>query len=466
MTLSLTGTIGAVNTEFGIRHTDNNTADVGRNYLHRPAAQALIENGSYSLLNPYAAPESILNQMRVTTFRDAKYDQDEVFATFDFEWIELNGGAIQALVGVEYLSEKYFDLADLQSQADQVGGTAGTSAFASRDTKSLFVETHVPLLEPFSINLAGRFDDYSDLGDDLAGKISLGYQPFESLSVQAAYSTNHQTPSLDIMNSFSSSSFTSVRDFPSCFAFPDSCILSVLEITQSNPFLKSEQSDQFNVVVNYNPKEWMSLTVGYWDLEIDNRLRRFNAQDILNLEVNGLPVPPGLGCDRTPAGAIIQCITGYTNDGTLEVSGIDLNAEFKYPLFNGTVTNQLVVNHMLDLKINNSPGSFIGMAGYPEQRASLYNNYAWKNWNLAYNIHMIGEQEGEFGRSFPAPNWVTHDVQLSYDLPWQSNITVGALNVGEKFPPILAGFLTNRDYNFDLYNGFGRIVYARYTQTF
>ncbi len=372
--LSVSGNIGKVETEFGIRHTDNRTTDVGRNLLLRSAAQALIEGGSYSLLNPYATPESVLNQLRFTAFRDAKYDQDEIFATAEFELFELNGSAVEVLVGAEFLSEKYFDLADPQSQADQVGGTAGSSAFADRDTQSIFIETHVPILKQLTINLAGRFDDYSDIGDDLAGKISLEYQPFEAWSIHADYSTNHQTPNLKIMNGFDSKSFTSIRAFwPGCLEFPNTCNLSILEIIQSNPFLKSEQSEEFNFVVNFNPKEWMALSIRYWDIEIDDRIRSFSAQQINDLQVNGLAVPPGLGCDRAPTGVVFQCITGYANEGTLDLSGLDLTAEFNFPLFDGTVSNRFVVNHLLDLDSNESNYNLIGSTGYPELRASLIN---------------------------------------------------------------------------------------------
>jgi iron complex outermembrane receptor protein len=466
MRINVLGQIGSADVELGIRHTDNRSADVGKNYLLRSAAQALIEDGSYSLLNPYAASENVLNAMRFTTYRDAKFDQDELFANVAFDLFKLKGGAARILIGAEYLAEKYFDLDDPQSQSEQVGGTAGASAFANRDTKSVFFESHVPIFQQLSIDLAGRYDDYSDLGDDLAGKISLFYQPFEQLSFYSSFSNDHQAPNLKVMNRIDSTSFTSVRTYVAGCEFIPPCILSIIDTLQANPFLESEQSNQLNFVVNYKPKSWIDLSVKYWDLEIDNRIRLFGAQEIISNESNGETNPLGLGCTRSPTGLLIQCITGYGNQGTLEMSGLDFHALFDYPLLNGTMNHKLMFNHILDLQDNDGNPNQIDSPGYPKQRAAMYNNYNWKNWSLAYDIHMVGSQAGEFAGSTPAPTWVTHDVQLSYQLPWRSQITVGVKNIGEKFPPINAGRIGNRAYDFSLYDGFGRIVYARYTQTF
>ena len=66
----------------------------------------------------------------------------------------------------------------------------------------------------------------------------------------------------------------------------------------------------------------------------------------------------------------------------------------------------------------------------------------------------------------PAPTWATNDVQVNYFTPWDGKVTVGAQNVTNKLPPIGLGNTTSRDYDFNLYNGYGRIIYARYVQTF
>ncbi|MFT5995142.1 MAG: iron complex outermembrane receptor protein, partial [Gammaproteobacteria bacterium] len=56
------------------------------------------------------------------------------------------------------------------------------------------------------------------------------------------------------------------------------------------------------------------------------------------------------------------------------------------------------------------------------------------------------------------------DLQVNYNASWNAKITIGASNLTGKEPPLF-GF-DGRDYNFNLYDGYGRVVYARYTQSF
>ena len=64
------------------------------------------------------------------------------------------------------------------------------------------------------------------------------------------------------------------------------------------------------------------------------------------------------------------------------------------------------------------------------------------------------------------PTWTQNDVQLNYFTPWDGRITVGAQNVTNKEPPVGVGDVGSRDYDFELYPGYGRVVYFRYRQAF
>jgi iron complex outermembrane receptor protein len=353
-------------------------------------------------------------------------------------------------------------LQDPQSEAELVAGTAGVSALAKRDTEAVFLEGVFPILDSMAVSLAARHEDFSDVGDDLSSKLTSSYQPSENLRLYASYSENHQAPSLPIMNSFSATSFTNIRDpFIDCFV----CNYNILEIRQANSALQSEQTKNFTFNISYQPSSWLDLQLNYWRTKTNSRIRTITAQQVRDAEVNGETLPPGIGCDRLPNGTITQCTTGYINDGFLKTSGIDLHAQLEFNVLNGQLSHELIVSHLLNFYLNDR-NNLIGSAGWPENRAILNNQFAWHNWQIAYHINLIGRHDGVIGQSLDAPNWVTHDVQINYHTPWQSTLTLGAQNVGEKYPPIAAGALTDSAYQFDLYDGFGRIVYARYSQTF
>ena len=140
-----TGVVGDVELDFGLRRTDNRTNDVGTNYLLRSAAVTAIESGDYSLLDPYSVDEDVLNSLRITIYRDSVFDQEEAYGTAQFDLFELAGGTSRMLVGAEYRKEIYSDQYDPQSEAGQVGGSAGNSAAGDRNVKALAAEAIFPV---------------------------------------------------------------------------------------------------------------------------------------------------------------------------------------------------------------------------------------------------------------------------------------------------------------------------------
>lgn len=464
--IGTTGTIGNAEVEFGLRHTDNRTNDIGKNYLLRSAAANLIESGAYSLLDPYSNPENVLNAMRITITRESKYDQDELFGSVAFDLFDLDGGPASMYIGAEYRQEKYADQYDPQSEAGQVGGSAGNSAAGDRDVTSVFFEALFPVLDNLELNLAGRYDDYSDFGDNFSPKLSARWQPMDNLTLRASYGQGFRAPTLDILTQKPTFSATSVRDPQSCVnqGQPANCSLQINDTSQANPGLQPEDSDQFSIGVAYEPVDWFNFTVDYWDIEISNRIRGFGAQFLIDAELNGDPIPAGLGCLRAPTGSISQCFTGFGNQGLVETSGLDVNARFTYEILGGNMVSNLQISHLFDLSVDGGR-DFIGEAGNPEQRAVLSNQYSYGDWSVAYNINYIASQEAT-SANLSAPSWTTHDVQLNYFAPWDGRFTIGVRNAGEKFPPIGRGAIGSRDYDFGLYDGYGRVTYFRYTQTF
>ncbi len=464
--IGTTGQIGNAEVEFGVRRTDNRNTDVGRNYLLRSAANALIESGEYNLLDPFSASADVLNQMRITIFRESRYDQDELFGSVAFDLFDMTGGPASAYIGAEYREEKYLDQYDPQSEAGQVGGSAGNSAGGDRDVTSIFFEALFPVLDNLEINLAGRYDDYSDFGDNFSPKLSVRWQPLDNLTLRGSFGQGFRAPSLDLLTQQPAFSATSVRDPQSCLNQGQvaTCSLQINDTVQANSGLGAEDSDQFSLGLAYEPVDWFNFTVDYWNIEIENRIRGFDAQFLIDAEANGDAIPAGLGCLRSPSGSITQCFTGFGNQGLVETSGIDVNARFTYEVLGGNVTSQLQLSHLLDQSVD-SGRELVDTPGVPENRAVLSNVYSYGDWSLGYNINFIDSQSADANNN-SAPSWTTHDVQVNYHAAWDGRFTVGVRNAGEKFPPIGRGNITSRDYDFNLYDGFGRVTYFRYTQTF
>jgi iron complex outermembrane receptor protein len=64
------------------------------------------------------------------------------------------------------------------------------------------------------------------------------------------------------------------------------------------------------------------------------------------------------------------------------------------------------------------------------------------------------------------PSWVTHDLQVNYDAPWNGRFTIGVRNIGDKDPPMDPANPTGRGFDTTLYDLYGRVPYFRYRQSF
>ncbi|MEJ2513636.1 MAG: TonB-dependent receptor [Gammaproteobacteria bacterium] len=464
------GMIGEVEVEAGWRDTKNKVYDIGYNYLVRTTAFNYMEDGTYDLADPYANPDNVLNAMKATISRISRYNQWEAYANAGWDMFELPAGPIQWFVGAEYREIDYNDQYDSLSEAGQIGGSAGNSAGGTRDVTAAYFETLIPILPGLEASVAGRYDDYSDYGDDFSPKVSFRWQPFSELTLRGSYGEGFRAPTLDIITQLDAFSADSVFDEQTCLnqSQPADCNVQVNAVRTANPDLQSEQSTQYSFGVAYAPFNWLNGTLDYWDIEIEERIAFFSSQNLIDREISGDPIPPGLGVVRAPNGSILNIVTGYGNEGTVETSGIDLNVMTTFDFFGGTLSNNLLIAYTLDYSVDGGR-DLVEDPGVPEYRAILNNTYAWRDFSFGWNINVIGSQfdaivDGQ-GEGH-VPTWVTHDLQANYFTPWDGRITIGALNVGEKNPPIGVGFLDGRDYDFNLYNADGRLTYIRYTQSF
>ncbi|WP_251358928.1 TonB-dependent siderophore receptor [Kangiella sp. TOML190] len=462
--IGTTGNWMNVDWDIGYRRTDNKTDDVGRNYLLRSAASTLIESGAYDLANPYASDEDVLNAMRITVYRESNFDFEEAFAQGQFDLFDMGGGTSSMLVGAEWRKEIYSDQYDPQSEAGQVGGSAGNSAAGTRQVRVLAFEALFPFTDNFEMNVAARYDDYSDFGDNTSPKVSFRYQPWDELTLRASWGQGFRAPSLPELNAKTTFSATSVNDPQSCVAQgqPADCSLQINEFRQANPALQAEESDQYSIGAAWQPLEWLNLTVDYSNIEITDQITLIGPQDIIDSQITGVPVPAGLTCTRAPSGSIVECLTGFGNQGELEVENMDVNLRMNFDLWGGQLTSNTQWSRVISYSFDGGD-SIVRNAGLPKDRLTLWNTYAINDFTFGYNLNLIGHNGQDTNR---AGTWVTHDLQVNYSAPWDGRFTVGVRNIGEKFPPIGKGSTGGRDYDFGLYDGFGRVTYMRYTQSF
>jgi len=480
------GRIGNFDIDFGVRRNEFKYIDLGYNYVVGGLAQQAIADGTYNIYDPSGNSADVINSFTTTISRNSSTVLQEVFVSAATDLWEMGGGSAGLAVGLEYRSEDYADIYDSLSGAGQVVGSAGNSAAGGRNVRAGFFEVLLPFTSQFEVGVAGRYDRYSDYGSDFSPKVSLRYQPLDTLTLRASYSEGFRAPSLDILTQQPSFSADGTNDPQTCQAFTGDpeCSTQVTAYVIANPDLESEQSEQWSVGLAWDATDWLNLTLDYYDITITNRIAGISTLQIRNclagvstncpsglsnLPVNVQPPQPelGLGLARDPnSGAILYVQRGFTNLGTLDTSGMDLNVRTNFDFAGaGSLRNQLQVSYVRDYSVDGGE-SIIGEPGIPKYRANLNNQYGIGDFTFAWNVNYIhstltvaGLSTGEKQRS-----WTTHDLQASWNAPWNGRVTVGATNITDKDPPLDPAY--GRGFDFNLYDGYGRVPYIRYTQSF
>ncbi|UXK07266.1 TonB-dependent receptor [Shewanella putrefaciens] len=483
-----------VETEIGFRRVRNKSDEIGNGYLAKATAWGFVndfnpgycDDGSfdavdcsygYDLQLPSSNPDEVLKGSAATTARISEFNIDEFYMNGSFDVAELPAGMIQAFVGAEYRRENYSDAYDSQSEAGLIGGSAGNSAGGGRNLKAAYFETLVPILDNLELSIAGRYDSYSDYGSDFSPKVSLRYEPMEAMVLRASYGKGFRAPTLDILTQKTAFSADTVTDEDTCNDYfqgnPEliaKCLSDGVQVDAyrlANSALSSESSTQMSAGIAYQPFDWLNFAIDYYNIKIEDRIAFFSAQDLVDREEAGDPIPTGLGVVRGANGVITYINTGYGNEGTLETSGLDLNLRTNFDFGEaGSLSQTFQVSHMLDYTVDGGRDE-VKDPGTPQQRMSLSNVYKFSDFDFAWNINLIGDQYSRVTNGVQTGHigtWVTHDIQVTYTSPWNSKISVGAENAFEKEPQLIA--YDGREYNYNLYNGWGRVMYVRFSQSF
>jgi len=480
------GVVGPVDIDTGIRHNEYRFYELGRNYVVLPIAAAFINDGSYNFLDPQNNPDDVLNAMKATINRDSFWITDEAFLEGSMDLFSMAGGTAAGAAGIEYREEQYFDAYDSLQEAGVIGGSAGNSAGTDRRVKSAFFELFMPVIDTLEVTLSGRFEDYNDVGENFAPKLSARYQPTSNMTFRASVGQGFRAPTLDIISQLPTFSAESINnDQPTCeFAggtFENGTCLTgpggtptsqqVNTTIIANPELEAEESDQFAVGFAMDVTSWFNFSVDYYNITIDKLVSFISPGDIIARLGAGDPIPAGLGVERQPpSNRIVRVVAGYANEGELKTDGFDVAADLSLalPAGMGTFKSHLQSTYVLSFKIDDGR-ELAGSRGRPDLRTTLGNVWKLGPVATALNVNHIGSFEQNLNGTGHVPSYTTWDLQVAYDIPViNGTIALGALNVFDKEPdPRSAGTDGNgRNYNFDLYDQYGRQPYVKYTQRF
>ena len=381
------------------------------------------------------------------------FSQDTFNADFS-RYIDGVMNGLNTAFGFEYRRENYEIFAGEPGSWADVdgpgGGNAGSQGFpgfqpgdetdTSRHNWSAYLDLEAELGERGTGGFALRYEDYSDFGSTLNGKLALGFRASDTVLLRGSLSTGFRAPSLQ--QRLLSSTFT---DFIS--GEPVDVLLAPNGGAVANaagiPALTEETSDSITLGLTWTPTDALSLTLDAYRIDIDDRIvlsGRFDTSD------------PNIGAILESLG--VGEAQFFVNSVDTRTRGIDLTIAHTAQLGEGELRTYLAANRSLtDVTAINAPAALVGREdvllsererlfieeGGPSTKATLGFDYDWQPWNFSLRVIHFGSQTlGTFSGP-PVPNAhyrpkTSADVGITYSFSENAKLTVGGANVFDVFP--------------------------------
>jgi iron complex outermembrane receptor protein len=420
--------------------------------------------------------EAGINNMKATTLTQGRATFDQYSAGIGFDAFELPGGAVAHYVGMEYFDQQFSEVYDAQSEAGLVGGSAGNSAAGDRQVWAMFYEAVLPLTDDIELNLAARYDDYSDFGDNVAPKASIRWQALENVVVRASYSEAFRAPSLDQLYAATTFSADDGTDYAYCASNgidEVSCLETQYDTyITANKDLGPETSEYLNFGVAWDITDDFGVKVDYFNLNIDNVISRRTISNVMEGIASGsLATSNTFYVKRAPGtggslGQAYEVGTGYGNGDKLEITGIDvaLNAKFETSIgdFGINWNNSFVLDYIEEVEGGGNGVDTSGWNGQPELKSVLTTTYRVSDHSLSWNMNYTDStyEDKETGN---LDSWLIHNLSYVYDAGDFGSILLGINNLTDEDPVLTS----SGDYtNPELYNNYGREYRASYTLKF
>ena len=180
-------------------------------------------------------------------------------------------GPLNVATGIEYRRETYEvkpgDAASRYKEgAQSFPGFALTDAGKhDRDDKAVYVDFAVAPVEDLQVDIAGRYEDFSDFGSTAVGKLTARYDFTQSFALRGTYSTGFRAPTL-------AEEYYSATNVSPTSAFvqlpPNSPAARLIGVNE----LKPEDSTNISLGMVFHPASKLSATLDVYQIEITDRI--------------------------------------------------------------------------------------------------------------------------------------------------------------------------------------------------
>lgn len=464
------------------RSSASQTGERGQGWVRTDFLQTEINAGRYNPFGGVRNPTAVIDAITTSLVRRGESHLTAADARISGELSQLPAGPLGIAAGIEYRSEDGRDTPDDQFVRRLIYGTESVSAAANRTQRAVYVEFSVPVTTSLELQLAQRYDRYSDFGSSASPKAAFTFKVTDTLSARGSWSEGFRAPSLAQIGlgpSQKSQFFVDTFLCPVDDKANPACTSTDYTIgLTGNKDLKAEESESWNLGLVWQVNDALDVTYDVWGVTQENKIDKEPYNDVFKAECGNQNST--LCLRRTPLpgqtlGFLDRINTILINFSEQKAEGIDLSANYKLATDKmGTIRFATDFTYLLNFEKNGI--DYTGEFKYPQYRWVLSADWAVsEHWGLANSVSYIGgfedyatEDKIESTTSRTVDAYYSLDSQLYYNVNAALKVSVGANNLLDKEPPFALGDGNSDLYGYvsSMYNPRGRYIYAKLNYKF
>lgn len=406
----------------------------------------------------YTLDESInasLGTDSPTNFYLGKLKQSEVNANIDFVYQWENSLFVypaNVAFGVETREETYqINAGDYASYAvgpaAEEGLPSGSNGFpgyspqqaGKYDQRSYagYVDVEVPINDQFTTGIALRYEDFSEFGDTLDGKVSLRYELSHHLALRSTVSTGFRAPTPGQLESTRTSQgldtvtlnlFTSGRLSPTS---------PVAQYFGAQP-LQAEESTSYTFGMTMRSDSGFNGSIDIYQIDVDNRFgqsQNYNVTEKIRQELLSQGV----------AGAeSFTSVNFFTNAFNTRTRGIDLAGNYTFATTYGDIRVAGAVNYN-DTEVTEQDGTIGDSSivriedGLPKFSGNLSATWQLDSWEYFARLRYFGkwtdsadQASGQLYQDFGSEMLL--DISATWRYSEALKLRLGVENVFNNYP--------------------------------
>jgi outer membrane receptor protein involved in Fe transport len=359
------------------------------------------------------------------------------------------------------------------------------------DVWEIYAELSMPLLSdaPFAreltFDLSGRYSDYDTIGTTETYAMGLAWAPVDDVRLRGTYSRAVRAPNIFELFGREGAFFrpddpcdnaivaaqpepeqsnriaNCASDGIDATVYSDPLTARFSGLITGNEDLSEETADTFTVGIQLAPRfaEGLSVSVDYWDIEIEDAIEAVASQDIVDGCYDADPGAfPNQFCDlftRRGDGGLNFLRQSQLNLGAIETNGVDFQVGYEFEALGGRFNADVVgtwvdeINRFFDPDDPSAVDPELGEVQRPEWAgtASLafMRGPVLVRWRTLYQDEQLARDaeiesfQGTYGDVAVQDEFYSHDVSFQWDVNQTFQLYGGVNNLTDEEPNLQEG---------------------------